>query len=333
MQQQNAYFARAEADRAAAGAARPTRSQESRDLAEFRKFHPPQFKGDADPEVADHWICELEKIFTVLGCSQERRLAYAVYMLVGEAEHWWRGTHHMLTARGVVVDWECFKRVFLEKYFPESVRHAKEAEFMRLHQGGMIVSEYAMRFEHLAHFYSQGIVEAWKCRKFAEGLKYDLKRVVVPMAITEFPALVEKVKVVERLEGGNRGVKTTEGPSGSKKGGNQRKSYDRPQPQQGGPVIRQPSGAASGGRQGGGATLRCYRCVGPHFVRDCPHIESRCFRCHQMGHESANCPTRGIPGRSDAQRGRAQRGDAQRGDRPTTAGRVFALTGAEASTS
>nr|KYP61418.1 hypothetical protein KK1_015907 [Cajanus cajan] len=53
-------------------------------------------------------------------------------MLVGEAEHWWRGTHHMLVARGVAVDWECFKRVFLEKYFPKSARHAKEAEFMRL---------------------------------------------------------------------------------------------------------------------------------------------------------------------------------------------------------
>ncbi|XP_020238989.1 uncharacterized protein LOC109818020 [Cajanus cajan] len=181
-------------------------------------------------------------------------------MLVGEAEHWSRETHHMLTARGVVVDWECFNRMFLEKYFPESVRHAKEVEFMRLHQGGMIVSEYAMRFEHLARFYLQGIAEAWKCRKFAEGLV------------------------------------------GSKKGGNQRKSYDRPQPQQGGPVIRQPSGAAGGGRQGGSATLRCYRCVGPHFVKDCLHTKSRCFRCHQMGHESSNCPTRGRPERGDAQR-------------------------------
>ncbi|XP_020219672.1 uncharacterized protein LOC109802666 [Cajanus cajan] len=125
------------------------------------------------------------------------------------------------------------------------------------------------------------------------------------MAITEFPALVEKAKVVERLEGGNRGVKPAEGPSGSKKGGNQRKSYDRPQPQQGGPVIRQPSGAAGGGRQGGGATLRCYRCVGPHFVRDCLHTKSRCVRCHQMGHELDNCPTRDVSGRSDVQRGGA----------------------------
>nr|KYP69915.1 hypothetical protein KK1_009122 [Cajanus cajan] len=66
----------------------------------------------------------------------------------------------MLVARGVAVDWECFKRVFLEKYFPESVRHAKVAEFMRLHQGGMSVSDYAMRFKHLTRLYSQAIFEA-----------------------------------------------------------------------------------------------------------------------------------------------------------------------------
>ncbi|XP_020236979.1 uncharacterized protein LOC109816392 [Cajanus cajan] len=171
---------------------------------------------------------------------------------------------------------------------------------MRLQQGGMTVSEYAMRFEHLARFYLQAISEAWKCIKFAEG--------------------------------GNHVTRTFEGPTGSKRGGNQRKQYDRPQPQQGGPVIRKPSEAARGGRQGGGATLRCYRCVGPHFVKDCSHTESRCFKCHQMGHESTICPARNRLER-DAQRGGAQRGDVQRGDRPTTTGRVFALTGAKASTS
>nr|KYP31188.1 hypothetical protein KK1_048744 [Cajanus cajan] len=152
------------------------------------------------------------------------------------------------------------------------------------------------------------------------------------MAITEFPALVEKAKVVERLEGGNRVTRSAEGPAGSKRGGNQRKPYDRPQPQQGGPVIRQRTEAATGGRQGGGATLRCYRCAGPHFVKDCPPTESRCFKCPRVGHESTNCPARNRPERDD-QRGGAQRGNAQRGDRPTTTSRVFALTGAEASTS
>nr|KYP60677.1 Retrotransposable element Tf2 [Cajanus cajan] len=255
-------------------------------------------------------------------------------MLMGEAEHWWRGTYQVLVARGVTVDWECFRIVFPEKYFPESVRHAKEAEFMRLHQGGLSVSEYAMRFEHLAHFYSQAISEAWKCRKFVESMKYELKKVVVPMAITEFPAFVEKAKIVERA---------TEGPAGSKRGGgSQRKPYDKPQPQQGGPVIRQPAETTRGGGQSGGVALRCYRCGGSHLIRDCPHTESRCFRCQQMGHVSFNCPTRSRLERStqrsdaqraDTQRSSVQRTETQRGDRPTTAGRVFTLTGAEASTS
>ncbi|XP_020236264.1 uncharacterized protein LOC109815861 [Cajanus cajan] len=234
----------------------------------------------------------------------------------------------MLVARGVTVDWDCFRTVFMEKYFPESVRHAKEAEFMQLHQGGLSVSKYAMRFEHLARFYSQAISEAWKCRKFAEGLKYELKKVVVPMAITEFLALVEKAKIVERLEGGDRVIRSIEGPAGSKRGaGSQRKPYDRPPPQQGGPVIRQPAETTRGGGQGGGDALRCYRCGGSHLIRDCPHTESRYFRCQQMGHVSFNCPTRSRQERStqrseaqraDTQRSSMQRTETQRGDRPTT---------------
>ncbi|XP_020204717.1 uncharacterized protein LOC109790038 [Cajanus cajan] len=154
----------------------------------------------------------------------------------------------MLIDRGVVVDWVWFKRAFLEKYFPESVRHAREAEFMRLQEGGMLVTEYAVKFEHLACFYTQATSEAWKCRKFVEGLKYDLRRVVVPMTITEFPALVEKVKVVERLESVSKPAKIVGGPAGSKSGGGfQRKPYDRPQSQRGGPVTRKPIDTARSG--------------------------------------------------------------------------------------
>nr|KYP39419.1 hypothetical protein KK1_039283 [Cajanus cajan] len=93
-------------------------------------------------------------------------------MLVGEAEHWWGSTYQILATRGVAVDWECFRTVFMEKYFSESVRHAKEAEFLRLHQGALSVSEYAMRFEHLACFYSQATSEAWKCRRNLKKTKH-----------------------------------------------------------------------------------------------------------------------------------------------------------------
>nr|KYP43141.1 hypothetical protein KK1_035430 [Cajanus cajan] len=113
----------------------------------------------------------MEKIFSVLGSSEERKLAYAVCILAGEAEYWWRDNKQMLESKGVPVDWDCFRGVFLEKYFPDSVRYAKEVEFVRLQQGSMSVSEYAMRFEKLTHFYSQVIIEAWRSRNFTEGVE------------------------------------------------------------------------------------------------------------------------------------------------------------------
>lgn len=78
-----------------------------------------------------------------------------------------------------------FKERFLEKYFPNSARYAKEVEFMKLKQGNMTVHEYTSKFEHLVHLYSQTTTKAWMCRRFEEKLKFEVK-MVVPLAIREF---------------------------------------------------------------------------------------------------------------------------------------------------
>uniref|UniRef100_A0A151UFM6 Retrotransposon gag domain-containing protein n=1 Tax=Cajanus cajan TaxID=3821 RepID=A0A151UFM6_CAJCA len=118
----------------------------------------------------------MEKIFSVLGSSEERKLAYAVRILAGKAEYWWRGTKQMVESRGVPVDWDGFRGSFWRKYFLDSVRYAKEVEFMRLQHGRMSVSNYVMRFEQLTRFYSRAIIEAWRCRKFVEGVEACAER-------------------------------------------------------------------------------------------------------------------------------------------------------------
>nr|KYP31621.1 hypothetical protein KK1_047965 [Cajanus cajan] len=231
----------------------------------------------------------MEKIFMVMHCLKERKLVYVVYMLVGEASFWWKGVQAMMKARGEVVNWENFKKVFLEKYFPDSARYAKEAESLRLQQRNMSIQEYVVKFEHLARYYSQAITEALRCRKFSEGLRYELKKTIVPMGIMEFLILVEKAKTVERFEGRTRATKGLEGSSGFRRGKHPQK---RPSPFQKGNTNKKPMGTATTAAI---QSFRSYRCRGPHMMRDFPINNYVCFKCGKVGHMAKDCNVRNTP--------------------------------------
>ncbi|XP_027905705.1 uncharacterized protein LOC114165248 [Vigna unguiculata] len=170
-------------------------------MDDFMRHKPAKFNGKATPDDADAWIRECEKIFRVLGCSDEQKLAYATFLLVSDAEYWWVGMQQQMGTREEEVSWENFKKRFLEKYFPDSAKHEREAEFLTLQQGNMTVQAYVNQFEYLARFYTQNITEEWRCRKFERGLRHELLRVLVPLRIREFPLLVEQAK---RSSGGWR---------------------------------------------------------------------------------------------------------------------------------
>jgi len=75
-----------------------------------------------------------------------------------------------MKARSEVMDWENFIMRFVEKYFLDNSKFSKEAKFLSLEQGDMLVNAYATRFEYLARFYTQPTSEAYKYRKFEKGL-------------------------------------------------------------------------------------------------------------------------------------------------------------------
>ena len=60
--------------------------------AEYHKFskfwwaNPPNFKGAFDPDEADEWIKEIEKIYSVLTCSKTQKVAFVAYMLKSDVE-------------------------------------------------------------------------------------------------------------------------------------------------------------------------------------------------------------------------------------------------------
>jgi len=73
---------------------------------------------------------DIERNFEATQCLEEIKLSYDVYMLTEDAEFWWKGMRQMMEERGENVTWESFKGRFLEKYFLDNVRNAKEIEFM-----------------------------------------------------------------------------------------------------------------------------------------------------------------------------------------------------------
>ncbi|KAI5335495.1 hypothetical protein L3X38_025628 [Prunus dulcis] len=82
---------------------------------EFRKTRPPMFKGDPNP------------------------------MAAGQAYHWWESILAMPDVE--IANWVAFETIFLDKYFPETMKTMKVREFTNLNQGDMTVGQYQAKFE------------------------------------------------------------------------------------------------------------------------------------------------------------------------------------------
>ncbi|XP_027927450.1 uncharacterized protein LOC114184337 [Vigna unguiculata] len=91
-------------------------------LEDFLKHHPTMFYGKTSPDATDQWLKDLEHIFDAKMCPAENKLAFSMYMLTGEAEHWWISTKSILEERDEPVTWEAFKERFLSEKFKNDLR-------------------------------------------------------------------------------------------------------------------------------------------------------------------------------------------------------------------
>nr|KYP77114.1 hypothetical protein KK1_021385 [Cajanus cajan] len=135
-----------------------------------------------------------------MGCPLIQKVTLAVFMLSGEAGIWWQGALQRMMAAGTQVNWDNFKRLFLEKYFSRDVRHKKQVEFLELKQGENSVAEYVTKFEDLVRFcpmYDGVNNEEDKCVKFMSGLRLEIKQVFNYQGITHYHELVNKCRVYD----------------------------------------------------------------------------------------------------------------------------------------
>ncbi|XP_047182735.1 uncharacterized protein LOC124848954 [Vigna umbellata] len=237
-------------------------------LESFLQHHPAKFSWKGLPDEADQWLRDMEKIFNAKRCPDENRLVYAEYLLTGEASHWWSSARAILTYAQQPITWEVFRNKFYEEYFPDSVRFAKEVEFLQLVQGSMSVSEYTNKFKHLVRFNTMATSEVWQCRKFENGLRSDLKVLISSLFIRTFPAMVERAKVLEKNMVETEQQKkqqASRGPILSRPNVNlNRTPYARPAQSSGSQAM------VVAGQANQPGPVRCFQCGGPHFRSSCP---------------------------------------------------------------
>ena len=191
-------------------------------MVEFRRNKPPQFSRGYKPEKVELWVREIEKIFQVIDCTDKQKVNYTVSILIGEAEYWWDNTKKLLENGGININWEMFKTKFLEKYFPNDVRRAKEIEFMKLKQENMSVGEYASKFEELGKYstFFYHLDGRMKCIKFEDGRRPELKKAVGILEIYDFPTVIHKCRFIEDMENKHNNKPRNFGPHVNKKGYN-----------------------------------------------------------------------------------------------------------------
>ena len=153
---------------------------------------------------AEAWIKHIEKIFDVLKCQDEQKVQFASFMLRGEVDHWWESLKRVYPG-AIEMPWEEFKEFFYEKYFPESIRHMKEVEFIKLEQKDLTVAQYEAKFAELSRF-APHLVDNKECRTriFLRGLRSNIQTHLITLKLRSYADVVDRAQLWERDSDMNR---------------------------------------------------------------------------------------------------------------------------------
>ncbi|XP_061373244.1 uncharacterized protein LOC133315605 [Gastrolobium bilobum] len=160
----------------------------------------------------------MDKIFRVVQCTDDQKVLFSVYMLEGDANHWWPNASQPLGMQNAAITWAVFEEMFLEKYFPVSIRDSKQGEFDRLVQGTMTVDQYHAKFNELlrlATYRGTMPMPDFLTTKFQRGLSARIAELVAGNDPCDRATLVNRCRKVEAI-GLQEGKPAETSGSGSK---------------------------------------------------------------------------------------------------------------------
>ncbi|MQL93080.1 hypothetical protein Taro_025712 [Colocasia esculenta] len=106
-------------------------------VEKFLRLQPPTYSGGPNPDTAEHWVHEIERVFATMRCPAADKVVLAAYQLRGFALEWWRLKMQTTFAGRTegAITWSELLDVFNNTFFPIQVQQVKREQFRTLQQG------------------------------------------------------------------------------------------------------------------------------------------------------------------------------------------------------
>ena len=108
-----------------------------RSIERAQKLGAKPYDGSGDPEAAWLWLDRVNKVYGVMGCTDEQRVLFSSFLMEDRAMDWWDVVDRRYPDG---ISWDQFQQEFTDRFFPQSHKDLKIEEFFILEQKNMSVS-------------------------------------------------------------------------------------------------------------------------------------------------------------------------------------------------
>ncbi|XP_049391777.1 uncharacterized protein LOC125856309 [Solanum stenotomum] len=121
-------------------------------LRDFVRMNPPIFLGSEVGEDPQEFVDEVYKVVDAIEVTSLEKAKLSAYQFKDVAQVWYAQWKRNRPVGAGPIDWEVFKKAFIDRFFPCYLREANLEEFINFRHDSMSVQEYALKFTQLSKY-------------------------------------------------------------------------------------------------------------------------------------------------------------------------------------